>query len=272
MTLFQAILSSIIGVISEIYPIAPGAHQSLLEHFFGWNVSHPRLQGAIELGVLFGLLVALRHDVLAHISALIQIVIFRKKPRAMDERIPVLILLALIPSAAAFFFLRRLPVSISSEPLLFAAIFGLSAIPMAFFDYYSKKMKSIYDWNALDAFLIGAGSAALAIPEIGRTAGAYTLSSALGYRREGAAKFIFYLAIPLMGISAWYHLKGPGSALAISELPTLYFWTSVVVSFFTSLFLIHVFLNQIQRMPLLRFAVYRLLIAGAIVGMHLYRS
>lgn len=272
MTLFQAIITAIVGVFSEIYPIAPGAHQSLLEYFFGWNVSHPKLQGGIELGIFLSLVITFRHDFAAQISSFIQIIIFRKKPRAMDERMPIFILIALVPSVAAFFFLRQLPVLISSEPLLFAAVFGLSALPMAFFDYYARKSKSLYHLNSLDAALIGIGSAALIFPDVGRTLGAYTFSSMRGYKREAAAKFIFYVATPLIGLSAWYHLRGPGANLSISELPTLYYWVAVGVSFFSSLFLVHVFLNQIQKMSLMRFAIYRLLIAAAIVGLHFYRS
>lgn len=272
MTLFQAIITAIVGVFSEIYPIAPGAHQSLLEYFFGWNASHPRVQGGIELGIFLSLVVTLRHDFAAQISSFIQIVVFRKKPRAMDERMPIFVLIALVPSVASFFFFRQLPILISSEPLLFAAVFGLSALPMVFFDYYTKKSKSLYDWNSLDAVWIGIGSAALVIPEIGRTVGAYTFSSMRGYKREGAAKFIFYVATPLMGVSAWYHLRGPGATLSISELPNLYYWVVVGVSFLTSLFLVHVFLNQIQKMPLMRFGIYRFLIAAVIVGLHFYRG
>ncbi len=272
MTLFQAIIASIIGVFSEIYPVAPGAHQALLEYFFGWNVSHPRLQGAVELGIFISLVFTLRHDFLAQISSFIQVVIFRKKPRAMDEKMPIFVLVALVPAVIAFVFFRRAPIIPSETPLLFAAVFGLSALPMAFFDYYTKKDKSIYDWNVLDAALVGIGSAALSIPEVGRTAGAFTLSTLRGFNREGAAKFVLFVATPLLGLSAWYHLRGPGSTIALSEFPQTYYYASLAVSVLISSFAIHIFLAGIQKTPLLRYAVYRVLIALAVVGVHFYRN
>lgn len=272
MTLVQAIIATIVGVFSEIYPLAPGAHQSLLEYFFGWNVSHPRLQGALELGIFLSLIIALRHDILSQVSSLIEIVLYRKKPKAMDERMPIFVLIALVPAILTFIFFRQSAILPTEKPFLFAALFGLSGLPMAFFDYYTRKNKSIYDWNGLDAMLVGIGSAAVIMPEIGRTTGAFTFSALRNYKREGAAKFILFIATPLIGLSAWYHLKGPGSTLALSDFPQMYFYVSLTVSVLMSSFLIHVFLTGIQKTPLLRYAIYRLLIAGAVLAVHFQRG
>ncbi len=272
MTLFQAIITAVVGVFSEIFPVAGGAHRSLLEFFFGWDVSHPRLIGATELGLFLSLAFTLRHDMASHFSSLIQVIVYRKKPRAMDERMPIFVLIAMVVPVLAFFFFRQLPVLPAENPYLFAGLLGLSGIPMAFLDNYTKKNKSIYDWNALDAALIGIGSAALAVPEIGRATGAFTVSALRNFSREGAGKFILYIATPLSGLSAWYHLRGPGSVLAVSEFPKVYFYAVVVVSTLAGVFAIHVFLSQLKTVTLMRYAIYRFLLAGAVVGLHLYRT
>jgi len=272
MTLFQAIVTAIVGVFSEIFPVASGAHRSLLEFFLGWDVSHPRLIGATELGLFFALAFTLRHDLLSHLSSLTQVIVYRKKPKAMDERMPIFILIALVIPVIAFFFFRQQPVLPAENPYLFAGLLGLSGIPMAFLDNYTKKNKSIYDWNALDAALIGIGSAALAIPEIGRMTGAFTISAFRNYSREGAGKFILYVSTPLMGLAAWYDLRGPGAVLAVSEFPKLYFYVSLAVATLTGIFAIHVFLSQLKAISLMRYAIYRALLAAAVVGLHLYRT
>jgi undecaprenyl-diphosphatase len=272
MTLFQAVVTAVIGAFAEIFPIAPGAHWSLLEYFFGWNSGHPRLQGAVQLGVFIALLVYLRHDVLSQVSSLLQVVIYRKKPRAMDERMPLFVVIAVIFPIAAFLFFRQMPINPSEQPYLFAAVFGLSGIPMAFLDSYTKKNKSIYDWNFLDAALVGLGSAAVAIPEVGRAAGAFTFSAMRNFGREGAAKFILYIATPVVGLSAWYHLEGPGSTLAVGEFSLLYFYVTLVVSFLAALFAISTFLSGMAKTTLTRFAVYRVLLAAAVIAVHFLRA
>jgi undecaprenyl-diphosphatase len=272
MTLFQAIITAIIGVFAEIFPVGAGAHQSLLEYFFGWNVSNPKLTGATELGLFIALLFSLRHDFLSHTSSLIEVIVYRKKPRAMDERMPLFVLIAIIPPVLAFLFLRQPAISPVDNAFLFAAVLALSAAPMAFLDYYTKKNKSIYDWNLLDAALIGIGSAALAIPEVGRATGAFTVSALRNFKREGAAKFILYVATPLVGLAAWYHLKGPGSTVALTEFSTLYFYVVLTVSTLAGIFAIHVFLNQMKTVTLMRYAVYRVLLAGAVIAVHFYRN
>lgn len=272
MTLFQAIVTAIVGVFSEIFPVGSGAHRSLLEYFFGWDVSNPRLVGATELGLCLALVFTLRHDLLSHLSSFIQVVVYRKKPRAMDERMPIFVLIAIVVPVFAFFFFRRSPILPADSPVLFACVFGLSAIPMAFLDNYTKKNKSIYDWNALDAALVGIGSAALAVPEVGRTAGAFTLTAFRNYSREGAGKFILYIATPLAGLAAWYDLKGPGATYAVSEMPALYFYAVIVVSTLAGVFAIHVFLSQLKTITLMRYAIYRVLVAAAVIGVHYYRA
>ncbi len=271
MTLFQAIVTAVVGVFSEIFPVASGAHRSLLEYFFGWDVSNAKLIGATDLGLFLALAFSLRHDMLSHFSSFLQVVLYRKKPMAMDERMPIFVLVAIVLPIVAFFFFRRLPVLPAENPYLFAGLLGLSGIPMAFLDGYTKKNKSIYDWNALDAALVGLGSAALAVPEIGRTAGAFTFSALRNYSREGAGKFILYVATPIAGISAWYHLRGPGSVLSISEFPPLYYYSVVVVSTLAGVVAINVFLNQLKTVSLTRYAIYRALLAAAVLGFHFYR-
>jgi undecaprenyl pyrophosphate phosphatase UppP len=272
MTLWQAIITAVVGVFSEIFPVAAGAHRSLLVFFFGWDVSHPKLIGATELGLFLSLAFTLRHDIASHLSSLIQVIVYRKKPKAMDEQMPIFVLIAMVIPVISFFFFRQQPVLPGENPYLFAGLLGLSAIPMAFLDNYTKKNKSIYDWNALDAALIGIGSAALAVPEIGRATGAFTVSALRNYSREGAAKFILYIATPLSGLSAWYHLRGPGSVLAVSEFSKIYFYVAVVTSTLAGMLAINVFLGQMKTVTLMRYAVYRVLLAATVVGLHLYRT
>jgi undecaprenyl-diphosphatase len=280
MTLFQAIITAVVGAFAEIFPVGPGAHFTLLEYFFGWNSGHPSLQGAIELGLFLALLFSLRHDFLAQVSSLLQVVVYRKAPRAMDERMPLFVLIAAVFPVAAFLLLHGgaipgldlSPINPAERPYVFAAVFGLCGIPMAFFDGYMRKNKSIYDWNFVDATLVGIGSALVAIPEIGRTTGAFTVSPLRNYSREGAGKFILYVATPVLGLKAWYYLKGAGSAYALGEFPKLYFWATLVVSFAAGLFAITSFLSSLARVSLTRWAIYRLLIAGAVLAVHFMRA
>lgn len=272
MTLFQAIVTAIIGAFAEIFPVAPGAHWSLLEYFFGWNSGHPKLQGAIELGVFVSILLTLRHDFLSHISSTLQVLIFRKKPRAMDERMPLFVTLAAIFPITAFLFLRQMPINPAEQPFLFAAVFGLSAIPMTFLDSYTKKNKSIYDWNFLDAALVGLGSAAVAIPEIGRTTGAFTFSAMRNFGREGAGKFVLYVSAPVIGLSAWYHLRGPGATLAVGEFSHLYFYVTFSVALLAGLFAINAFLGGLQRSTMTRYAIYRIILSAAVIAVYFLRA
>ena len=90
-----------------------------------------------------------------------------------------------------------------------------------------------------------------------------TAGRALGLSRSGAARFSFLLAIPGIAAAGGYE----GLKLATSGAPVA--WTpmaiGMVFSALSGLACIHLLIRFIERIGLLPFTIYRLLIAGLIL-------
>jgi len=77
MTLFQAIITSILTLIAEIFSLSTDTHQKALTALLGWPEPEIPLLATIYLGFTFGLVVHFRHDFLSHFSSILRIAAYR---------------------------------------------------------------------------------------------------------------------------------------------------------------------------------------------------
>src|SRR5262245_5067978 len=154
MTTFQAIIYGAIQGFSDFLPISPQAHNILVPYLLDWPHPTGAFLGIVSLGNFLALLVYFRHDWAAMISSFLQILIYRKRPMTMDERMPFFILLASIPIAGAWYYMQG---SELLEMNLYwtAGIFVATGVLLWMVDYLSRKSKNIFDWNWRDSLVAG---------------------------------------------------------------------------------------------------------------------
>src|SRR6188768_4265884 len=107
MTLFQAVVHSVLHGFAEFLPISVSAHHSLLAYVLGWPAPAGAAMGAMGLGASLALLVHFRHDWASMISSFLTVLIYRKKPMTLDERLPIFILVATLPVLGAWYYLQE---------------------------------------------------------------------------------------------------------------------------------------------------------------------
>src|SRR4051812_21452469 len=129
MTTFQAIIYGILHGFTELLPLGAEAHRILLSYVTGWSEPTGPLLGALLLGSALALLIYFIHDWASMLSSLLQIVIYRRKPMTVDERMPLFVMLATIPVATAWYYLHgEISTRLDSSALVVAltmAGFGL---------------------------------------------------------------------------------------------------------------------------------------------------
>ena len=155
MTTFQAIIYAVVHGLSSFFPVSADAHQVLVPFIPQWPEPNGPMLGALALGSLLALLVYFRHDWASMISCLLQVIIFRKRPMTLDERLPLFILIATLPLGIATYFLRGHELPITWTPVTVAAALAAFGIPLWISDSMSRKSKSMFDWNWIDAAIVG---------------------------------------------------------------------------------------------------------------------
>ena len=272
MDTFQAVIFGIIHGFTEFLPVSVQAHLLLPSYFLGWPEPSHIFLGALAFAGALSIFIYFINDWASQLSALIQVVIYRKKPMTLDERMPFFIFMAALPSTIGWYYLRE-PIStlpaLDRWPLILASTVALLGIPLSIGERWSRKNKALPDWNWLDAIIIGFLQILAWIPGCGRTT--LSLSGALfrNYSREAAAKFSFFVALPLLGAQAFlglreldFHSSIPTEGMTWSALII-----STIVAFLCGLLAIGGFMKNVQKKPLGRYMVYRILVGvGLAVG------
>lgn len=266
MTTLQALVYGIIHGIAEFFPISAGAHTVLVPYLLGWPEPSGPFAGALALGALISLLIYFRHDWASMISCFIQVILFRKKPMTLDERLPLFLMLAMIPSVATWYYVHPSIVDLPWSPLWVAAGLAVFALPMWIADYLSRKNKGMFDWNTWDSLVVGISLIGMLVPGAGRPASALPGALIRNYNREAAAKFCFYLSAPLLAGSAIHHLRGFSfhAAAPMPDMTWLSFYTAIVMTVIFGLMTIAGFMSTVARKGFGRFVAYRFLIAAAV--------
>ena len=101
MVLFQALVVAFFFGVTAFLPVAPEAHPLLLAYATGWGEPSPDLLAALALGAFLALLFSFRHDWASIVSSCLRMLFFRKRPRTLDEYMPLFLIVSSIPYAVA---------------------------------------------------------------------------------------------------------------------------------------------------------------------------
>ena len=274
MTTFQAIVYAIVRGFTEFLPVGPGAHETIVPYLLDWPAPSGPVAGALALGCFLSVLIYFRHDWASIVSSFLQVIIFRKRPMTLDERLPLFLAISSLPAGLAWWYLKdHVIAGAGANPLIIAATLALFGIPLWFADYFSRKNKGMFDWNWFDALVLGIGQALMVFPGCGRTTGAMAAGLFRNYNREAAGKYCLFGAAPILAASAFknLHLSSP-EVVAQAGTTSLTLVIAGGVAMLAGLLAIGGFMKHIQRGGFRQYVVYRFLLAAGVVVVFWLRS
>lgn len=266
MTTFEGLILGIIHGITEFLPIGVNAHHALIPQLFGLPAASGPAIGALALGSFLALLVYFRHDWASMLSSFLQVIIYRRYPSSIDERLPFFILLAAIPSiAASLYFQDKLPPAFS-DPIWIAGSLGAFGLLLSASEAWGRKSKGMYDWNWVDALIMGLFASLMIVPGCGLVTGGIGGALLRNYRRDAAAKFTFYVATALLAGNAFTAVRAVAQHAPMENMSWLTFSVMVVVTFFTGLLAIGGLMKHLQRKGFKAYVIYRLIACIGVVA------
>ncbi len=263
MTTFEGIIYALIHGISEFIPVGAHGHEILASKVLGLNSPSAVGAGGLALGAALALLIVFRHDWASMVSSFLQILVFRKYPMTLDERMPFFLLLSCLPAAAAMRALESQISPIVSHPMGATLAIAAGALLLWIGESLSRRTKNIYDLNIVDAVLVAFSQLGVLVPGLGPLTATLALLLLRNYRLEAAAKYAFFAALPMTIVTAVQNLQS--IELSAPQADTTTSWitlsvTVVVTAVFGTLTL-GGFMRQIQRKDLGGYVAYRL-VAG----------
>ena len=263
MTTFEGLIYGIVNGITQFFPIGAQAHNILVPAISGLSPPLGAAAGAFVAGSFLAVLFYFRHDWASMISSFLQIILFRRYPASLDERLPIFIILAMLPPIVGWYYFHDKLLEACSDPLWVAGSLAVFGGVLWLSDHFSRKSKGMYDWNWIDSLFVGFAQALSLIPGFGLTAGGLSAALFRNYQRDSAAKFTLFLEMPILACQAAYLLRDTHFQIHMppgDNLSWLTFSVALVVSFLTSLLTIGGFMKHFQKHGVRSYVIYRFMV------------
>ena len=263
MSLTLLVIIALVQGLTEYLPVSSSAHLILAPLVFGEEPQSVLIDVMAHLGSLLAVLVYFRAEIASVIAGVFAWFSGRMTP---GGRLALLVLIATPPvmiAAAVLYFTgwheaMRAPVVIAIATLVFA-------LPLWLADKYAPRLKGVDALTVKDAALIGLSQMIALVPGVSRSGIMMTSARALGATRQAAAKFAMLTSAPIIaafGLESGLELASgaaPGASLTDGLI-------AAGLSFAASLLAVHLMMRLVERLGFLPFAIYRVGLALAILG------
>jgi len=257
----QVVVLAIVQGLTEFLPISSSGHLVLVPSAFGWSDQGMAFDVAVHFGSLAAVLTYFRGDIAALLQGSGQLLSGRLE--SFDARFALALALGTVPAAVAGLLLAGWIGDHMRSPSVIVVTLSGYAVLMLLADRFGRKERVLLDVGYKDALLIGIAQALALVPGTSRSGVTITAAMALGFERTDAARFSFLLAVPVILLATIYELAvmlRADTAIAWGQLIT-----GAVISGVVAYLSIQFFMRFVNRVGLLPFAIYRLVLAAAIL-------
>lgn len=255
MTLLQIIILGSVQGFTEFLPISSSAHLILVPVLSGWPDQGLAFDVAVHVGTLTAVIFYFRHDIFNMTRDWGLSVVQRQ--RVGQSTLAWGVIWGSIPVGLTGFLFHNYIDTVFRTPLVIAwatIIFGLL---LYYADKIGVRQRKLDSLGWYDILAIGLAQAVALIPGTSRSGITMTAGLFLGLTRDAAARFSFLLSIPAILMAGGY------KSLKLFDTANVD-WMSmvlgIVISAVTAFICIHYFLKFLDRMGMLPFVIYRLVL------------
>ena len=263
MTLIQIIVLSLIQGLTEFLPVSSSAHLILGSRVFSWPDQGLVFDVATHLGTLIAVLVYFRKDLWSMVSPWLG----KGQGDESARQLGLILVVASIPAIIAGGLLHGWVESAlrDTRVIAFSTIgFGLL---LWWADARFARSKLMQDMNMKSGIMIGLAQMLALVPGTSRSGITITMGRMLGFNADTAARFSFLLSIPIIAAAGAYGVLR--MLLHDAPIDWFQFGLAIVLSALAGWLCIAVFLALLQRVGLLPFVIYRLLLGAVLLWMAL---
>ncbi|MEP4146321.1 MAG: undecaprenyl-diphosphate phosphatase [Halioglobus sp.] len=258
----QALVLAVLQGLTEFLPISSSAHLVIPSLILEWPDQGLAFDVAVHVGTLAAVVLYYRRDLGKILTAWFGSL--AGAPSSADSRIVWYLLCASVPAGLVGVFVghdietyaRNLPV-IASATLLFGLLLGYA-------DRHARVTAGDRSLSFGVAMFIGLAQALAPIPGVSRSGVTITAALLLNMSRKDAARFSFLLSIPV--ISGAGLIKAWELAQAGAPVNWLLIGAAAIVAAVTAYVCIAAFLRLLDRIGMMPFVYYRILLAAILFG------
>jgi len=258
MEVLHIIVLALIQGVTEFLPISSSGHLILPSGILGWPEQGLAFDVAVHVGTLVAVVTYFRRDISSMIYA--WCLSTCKQQHSDDSRIAWYVILATVPAGLVGLSFSdyieanlRTTVVIALTTIIFGMFLGWA-------DHRSvEKNKALTQLTVKIVLIIGLAQALALIPGTSRSGITITAALFCGLQRDAAARFSFLMSIPIIVLSGGFKAV---ELLDASHVQWVDMALGAFVSAVSAFVCIHYFLKCINKIGMMPFVVYRLLLGG----------
>ena len=257
----QIVILAIVQGLTEFLPISSSAHLVLLPQILQWPGHGLVFDVAVHIGSLVAVLYYFRVEVKSMLKSWLRSLAGGEADQ--DSLLAWWVIIGTLPAVLVGFLLQGL----IEEELRYPWVVALASIGFGLVlwmaDVGSRRTRTEFELDLKDVLIIGCFQVLSLIPGTSRSGITITLGLMLGLTRQAAERFSFLLAMPVILASGV--LQSVRMVTEVHPIGWLDLLLGVVISALSAALCIHFFLRLIDRVGMLPFVIYRVLLGVAIL-------
>lgn len=256
----HVVVLAVLQGLTEFLPISSSAHLILLPLLEDWPDQGVAFDVALHVGTLLAVLIYFHAEITRILRDWLRSLAERR--RVGESDMAWYLAVGTIPVGIG----GLVVTAIGSEMLRSSAVIAGATIVFALLLWWSdiqgrhSRSDTAIGWR--DVAVIGFAQALALIPGTSRSGITMTAGLALGLTRQAAARFSFLLSIPVIILAGG--LEAVESFSSKGPVPWGAMFVGALLAFVCAYTTIHFFLKLVERIGLLPFVIYRLVLGAAL--------
>jgi undecaprenyl-diphosphatase len=261
MAVWMALVLAVVQGVTEFLPISSSAHLILPSQVLGWPDQGLAFDVAVHAGTLTAVCLHYRAELAGMVAGAGRGLVERRLNP--DLRLGLLVVWATLPAVVLGFALKDWVETAARSAELITVTTLVFGVVLWVADHRGSRRLNLTHLGWTAALVVGLAQAVALIPGTSRSGITITAALLLGYTRTESARFSFLLSIPVILGAAL--LKGRDLVTSPVPVDWMLILTGWTVSALTAWLAIVFFLQLIERVGMLPFVIYRLLLGAALL-------
>jgi len=261
MDMAHAAALAVLQGLTEFLPISSSAHLILLPALVDWPDQGLAFDVAVHVGTLGAVVAYFAADLWRMARDWVRSLLRREA--VGESALAWFIVVATIPTGLAGLAVK----AFAGDALRSVALIAVANLVFAGLLWWSdargRRRRGLADMTLRDALLVGCAQALALIPGTSRSGVTMTAGLALGLTREAAARFSFLLAVPVIALAGL--LEAAAAVRADAPVDWAATAAGTLLSALCAFACIHLFLRLVERVGMLPFVIYRLVLGAGLL-------
>jgi undecaprenyl-diphosphatase len=260
--LLQIVILALVQGLTEFLPISSSAHLILVPVLTDWPDQGLAFDVAVHAGTLTAVVLYFRRELA---RMLVEWFASFKGGLTPDARLAWAVLIGTIPVGLAGLLFKGVIETQLRSPIVIAVATIVFGLLLWYADRTGKRSKNEYGLLLLDVLIIGLAQALALIPGTSRSGITITAALMLGLNREAAARFSFLLSIPVIFLAGSLETMVYLNTASVEDAQALLI--GALISAVSAYACIHYFLKLLERIGMMPFVAYRLVLGVVLVAL-----